>query len=229
MAKENRFYKRITSMKRWQMMFYDVLSICLTYGLAIGALTITNASDFNHITAIIALPVVIAFKLIVYIVFKLYRLVLDNAGFDEVFKIAVGVMVSNIILAIIIFVVPNFEFIPEIYLIFTTVFEIFIMIIPRILKRIVKYISPRKIYLSGKRSLLIGAGAGGKLVLDEIRNNLNIMNNPIAFVDDDDNKIGNIMSGFPILGPIEEVPYIIDSNNIEEVIICIANIDDQRF
>ncbi|MCK5731986.1 MAG: polysaccharide biosynthesis protein, partial [Tenericutes bacterium] len=134
----------------------------------------------------------------------------------------------NVILVIISIAIPNFEFIPEIYIIFTTVFEVFIMIIPRIIKRIVKYISPKKIYMSGKRSLLIGAGAGGKLVLDEIRNNPDISNNPIAFVDDDDSKIGNIMSGFPILGPIKAVPHIIDNYNIEEVIICIANIDNHR-
>ena len=67
-------------------------------------------------------------------------------------------------------------------------FEVFVMIIPRIIKRIVKYLSPHKIYMSGKRTLLIGAGAGGKLVLDEIRNNPDILNNPIAFVDDDDVK-----------------------------------------
>jgi FlaA1/EpsC-like NDP-sugar epimerase len=48
-------------------------------------------------------------------------------------------------------------------------------------------------------------------------------------VDDDDSKIGNIMSGFPILGPIREIPHIIDNYNIEEVIICIANIEDRRF
>ena len=83
--------------------------------------------------------------------------------------------------------------------------------------------------MAGKRTLLIGAGAGGKLVLDEIRNNPELLNNPIAYVDDNEAKIGNIMSGYPILGPISEVPYIIDNYNIEEAIICIANIDNRRF
>ncbi|MCK5732515.1 MAG: hypothetical protein KAH13_05825, partial [Tenericutes bacterium] len=139
MANENRFYKRVTSMKPWQMMMYDAFAICLTYGLAIMALSLTNATNYDHITSIIVLPFVIIFKLIVYMIFKLYRLVLDNAGFDEVFKIAVGVTVANVILVIISIAIPNFEFIPEIYIIFTTVFEVFIMIIPRIIKRIVKY------------------------------------------------------------------------------------------
>jgi len=113
MANENRFYKRMTNMKVWQMIIYDILSISLTYGLAIGALTITNVANFDHMTAKIVLPFVIVFKLVIYIVFKLYRLVLDNAGFDEVFKIAVAVMVANIILIIITLSVPNFQFVQK--------------------------------------------------------------------------------------------------------------------
>ena len=229
MTKRNRLFKKVTSLKVWQLMLYDILAICLTYGLAIGALTLTDVSGFNHVRAIIILPFVIIFKLIVYIIFKLYRLVLDNVGFDEVFKITLAIVVSNIAISLVTMFIPNFEFIPEIYIIFTTVFEVFVMIIPRIIKRLIQYLSPHKVYLAGKRTLLVGAGAGGKLVLDEIRNNPELFNNPIAFVDDEDSKIGNIMSGHPILGPIDKVPYIIDTYDIEEVIICIANITDQRF
>ena len=229
MTRGKRLYKKVTSLKVWQLMLYDTLAICLTYGLAIMALTLTDVSEFDHIRAIILLPFVIVIKLIIYFLFKLYRLVLDNVGFDEVFKIAVAVVVSNIAVAVITILTPEFEFIPEIYIIFTTVFEVFVMIIPRIIKKLIRYLSPKKGYLSGKRTLLIGAGAGGKLVLDEIRNNPELLNNPIAFVDDDDTKIGNIMSGYPILGPMGKIPYIIDRYNIEEAIICIANITDLRF
>ncbi len=229
MSYDRKFLTRVSSVKVWQMMIYDIFAIFLTYGLAIGALTITDVADFDHMTAIKILPFVVLFKLIFYLLFSVYRLVLDNVGFDEIFKIAVAVLFSNIILAIITISIPHFQLIPEIYLIFTTVFEVFVMVVPRILKRLIKYISPKKFYMLGRRTLLIGAGAGGKLVLDEIRNNPILLINPIAFVDDDDAKIGNLMSGFPVLGPIKEIPFIIDTYNIEQVIICIANIEDIRF
>jgi len=233
MADLHGFSRKSGSLKVWQMIVYDILSIWLTYGLAIAALTFSHAAGFDHRVAILVLPAVTLIKLIVYMMFKVYRLVLDNAGFEEVFRIAIAVATANIIIASITILFNiinvNITFIPEIYLLFTTVFEIFVMVIPRILKRLISYFGPKKIFMAGKRTLLIGAGAGGKLVLDEIRNNPSILNYPIAFVDDDDQKIGNIMSGFPILGPIKEVPYIIDNYNIEEVIICIANITDDKF
>ncbi|HOO43906.1 MAG TPA: nucleoside-diphosphate sugar epimerase/dehydratase, partial [Bacillota bacterium] len=229
MVKKYSFSKKTNNIKVWQMMLYDVFAIWLTYGLAIGALTISDASGFNHMNAIIILPVITLIKLIVYTMFKVYRLVLDNAGFDEVFRIAVAVLAVNTLIVVITLSIKNFSFIPEMYFLFTTVFEVFVMVVPRILKRLMSYIMPKKIYLAGKRTLLIGAGAGGKMVLEEIRNNPSLLNHPIAFVDDDEKKIGNIMSGFPILGPIDKVPYIIDNYNIEEVVICIANIEDERF
>ena len=229
MADKYLIHRKHKGMKIWQMMLYDVFAIWLTYGLAIAALTISHAAGFDHATALMLVPAITIYKLIIYIITKVYRLIMDNAGFDEIFRIALIVTISNVFIVIITFAIPNFQFIPEIYMLFTTVFEVFVMLIPRILKRFLNYFTLKKTYLSGKRSLLIGAGAGGKLVLDEIRNNPSLLNNPIAFVDDDDMKIGNIMSGLPILGPIQEVPYIIDNYDIEEVIICIANIENNRF
>ncbi|MBI9008846.1 MAG: polysaccharide biosynthesis protein [Tenericutes bacterium] len=223
------FFDKVGKMKTWQMILYDIFAICLTYGIAIAALSISHVSGFDRRMALYVLPVVIVIKLMVNIFSQVYRLVFQNAGFDEVFKLALAVTIGNIIIAVISIAIPNFNFIPEICLLFTNVFEVFVMVLPRIIKRFLRYLSPKKIYLSGKRTLLIGAGAGGKLVLDEIRNNLEVYNNPIAYVDDDENKIGNIMAGFPILGPIKEVPHIIDNYGIEEVIICIANITNERF
>lgn len=222
-------HRKHKGMKIWQMMLYDVFAIWLTYGLAIAALTISHSDGFSHVTALMLVPAITIYKLIIYIITKVYRLIMDNAGFDEIFRIALIVTISNLFIVIITISIRNFQFIPEIYMLFTTVFEVFVMFIPRILKRFLNYFTLNKTYLSGKRSLLIGAGAGGKLVLDEIRNNPSLLNNPIAFVDDDDMKIGHIMSGLPILGPILEVPYIIDNYDIEEVIICIANIENNRF
>lgn len=223
------FFDRVKKMKTWQMILYDIFAICLTYGIAIAALTLSNAEGFNSKLSIQILPIIIIVKLIVYLLSSVYRLMFANAGFDEVFKLALAVTIGNGIIALITILIPNFNFIPEMYLIFTNVFEVAVMVAPRIIKRFLRYLSPKKMYMSGKRTLLIGAGAGGKLVLDEIRNNPEVLNNPIAYVDDDEQKIGNLMSGIPILGPIKEVTYIIDNYDIEEVIICVANIEGDRF
>jgi len=212
-----------------QFMFIDSLGIIITYVLAILTLKYTGVSGFNMQTALYILPFVLVFKIVSYLVLKLYKLVLDNVGIDEVFRIFVAVALTNIVIAVVFLAIPRLEFIPEVYLVFTTVFEAIIISVPRMLKRIMHLILINRFKFNGKRTLLVGAGAGGKLVLNEIRNNPELQNFPVAFVDDDPMKIGKLMSGYKVYGPIAEIPNLIDTYNIEEVVITIANIDSKRF
>lgn len=216
----------------FQFMFIDVISIAITYGIIFFVLSLppTVILTWEQMkTALIVLPIIIAFKIIVFVGMKLYRMVLDNVGFDEVFRIFVAVILTNFIIAVVTLAIPDFMFVPEPVLLFSSVFEALLLIITRMSKRILKYLTYKQKFHPGKRTLLIGAGAGGKLVFDEIRNNPELSFNPIAFVDDDTMKIGKMMSGLNIYGPISETPKLIDELHIEEVIVAISNIDGKRF
>lgn len=215
-----------------QFMIVDAICIAVTYAIAFMALRIPPETGFTAAdltNAMLMLPLIIIFKILVYYLMKLYRMVLDNVGFDEVFRIFVTVILTNAVVATLTLIILDFQFIPEPDLLFTAVFEALLLSITRMSKRIIKYIFYKKNGYSGKRTLLIGAGAGGKLVVDEVRNNPELHFHPIAFVDDDPMKIGKMMSGLNIYGPISETPKLIDQLKIDEVIIAIANIDGKRF
>jgi len=220
--------RRIINRSKLIFMISDAFGIALTYVMAILALWIM-VPDFDYIEPLIVLPFIIVFKLVVYYLFKLYHLVLANVGLDEVVKISWVVALTNLIIIILTLSIPDFEFINEVYFVFTTLLELVFAVGPRILRRLIAIFSPRNIYATGNRTLIIGAGAGGKIVLNEIRNNPNLSNNIVGFVDDSDDKIGNLMSGYPIFGPISQVGKIIERMNIEEVIIAVVNIEPKRF
>lgn len=215
------------TMRVIQFMAIDILCIFATYGVTILALNYTIDS-FNASQALMLLSIIAVLKIVFYYVAKLYKLVLDNVGLDEVFRIFVAVTVTNVVIVVVFLSIPNYEFIPEFYFVFTTVFEALMLSSTRMMKRILKTFYYRFKEQSGKRTLLIGAGAGGKLVYNELRNNRELTNNPVAFVDDDPMKIGKLMAGLPIYGPIIRTPEIIDRLGIEEVIIAIADIDSVR-
>lgn len=219
----------IKKIRSYELMFFDIIGITFTYILAIFALKYTGAASFNATKALTILPFIILFKLVVYCVLKLYKLVLENVGIDEIFRISIGVVVTNLAIAILFLSIPDFEFIPEVYLLFTSVFEAFVLMIPRVFKRVLRYFAQNQYKQNGRRTLLVGAGAGGKLVIDEIRANPELNNIPVAFIDDDPMKIGKLMSGIKIYGPLSKIPEIIDLLNIEEVVITIASIDSARF
>jgi FlaA1/EpsC-like NDP-sugar epimerase len=215
------------TMRVIQFMAIDILCIFATYGVTILALNYT-VDTFDASQALMLLSIIAVLKIVFYYAAKLYKLVLDNVALDEVFRIFVAVTVTNVIIVVVFLSIPNYQFIPEFYFVFTTVFEALLLSSTRMLKRILKTFYYRFKEQSGKRTLLIGAGAGGKLVYNELRNNRELSNNPVAFVDDDPMKIGKLMAGLPIYGPIIRTPEIIDRLGIEEVIIAIADIDSVR-
>jgi FlaA1/EpsC-like NDP-sugar epimerase len=223
------FGEYMKKIRVYQFIFVDAIGILITYLLAFASLKYTGVPGFSFRMALVVLPFFIVFKIIVYFIFKFYKLILENVGIDEIIRIFLGVTLTNGIAMVFFLIFDEIVFIPMIYYVFTTVIEAIILSFPRLLKRFLSIFFIKRIKIGGKRTLLVGAGAGGKLVLNEIRSNPQLMNIPIAFVDDDPDKIGRIMSGYKIYGPILSIPKFIDDFDIEEVIITIADIDSMRF
>lgn len=73
------------------------------------------------------------------------------------------------------------------------------------------------------RTLLIGAGRGGVMVAKEIsaRPELGIV--PVGFVDDELNKLGTVVHGVAVLGPMRELPRIVSEKGARQAIITISN------
>ncbi|GFO55081.1 nucleoside-diphosphate sugar epimerase [Geomonas sp. Red276] len=77
----------------------------------------------------------------------------------------------------------------------------------------------------GKRTLIIGAGDAGNLLLKEIRKQSNSPYNVVGFVDDDKDKRGLRLSGVRVLGGTHRLRALIRTHNIEEVIFAIPSGD----
>ena len=73
------------------------------------------------------------------------------------------------------------------------------------------------------RVLLIGAGQAGVMVSRELANRPDLGLKPIGFLDDDPNKVGTIIAGLPVLGPISEIGAIAERKNTDRALITIAN------
>jgi FlaA1/EpsC-like NDP-sugar epimerase len=73
------------------------------------------------------------------------------------------------------------------------------------------------------RVLLIGAGQAGVMVSRELANRPDLGLKPIGFLDDDPNKVGTIIAGLPVLGPISEIGAIAERKHTDRALITIAN------
>jgi FlaA1/EpsC-like NDP-sugar epimerase len=77
----------------------------------------------------------------------------------------------------------------------------------------------------GRRTLIIGAGAAGNLLLKEIRKQASSPYNVVGFVDDDLDKRGLRLSGVRVLGGTNRLRALVRTHRIEEVIFAIPSGD----
>jgi FlaA1/EpsC-like NDP-sugar epimerase len=75
-----------------------------------------------------------------------------------------------------------------------------------------------------QRTLVIGAGSAGKMVIDELRTNRQLQATPVVVVDDDPEKRERHFLNLPVQGPVHNLPSIIDKYRVQQVIIAIGNI-----
>ncbi len=218
--------KRI--LRTFQFLVWDAFSILATYVLAIVMFTLLEW-PIDMGVVFMLLPIIIVVKIFFYFLFGLYHMMLDHVGFEDMFKIATVAIVSNAILFLV-FLMTEVDFVHPIAFVFIAPLEIGLIAFPRVLKRVVISFR-RSLGLDngrGKRTIIIGAGDGGELVLKEIYRNKALDNLPVAFVDDDSDKIGSRLQGISVIGPIDKISYFIKQYEAEEVIIAIANLAHKR-
>ena len=76
-----------------------------------------------------------------------------------------------------------------------------------------------------KRILIVGAGAAGALVLNEFKKNRNLCKKVVAFIDDDKQKVGTLISGVKVMGTRNAISRIVKEERVDEIIIAISRID----
>lgn len=74
------------------------------------------------------------------------------------------------------------------------------------------------------RAMIVGAGAGGCMVLQEMNTSDEIMVTPVCFVDDDENKHGMTISRIKVLGNRHDIPRLVKELNIDSIVIAIPTI-----
>ncbi len=218
--------------RRWWLLVGDILLIILSYALAIAARTfIRYYPDFTPViiddylkSFFYTLPLLVVIRVAFFGHFGLYRSGWRYAGLRDSLRIVQATTLSSIVFIVCVVLTANTlgvlyassNFIADWLLI--TIF----IIVTRFSMRI------KKELLSWKREgktnvLIVGAGSAGVLLLREIVNNPALNYFPRGFIDDDTAKQGMIVQGIPVIGNRQELPTLIHTLFIEEVLIAIPS------
>lgn len=181
---------------------------------------------FLNIPGIITLALFITIP--VFYFFKLYHFNWRYVGATELISLIKGTSLSFLLLILAFFILrdqPFFSGFPRSTL-FITYFFIFVFTAAiRFIHRI--YLKAPFLRSQGgrERTLIIGAGDAGELLL---RNILSLKDSPyevLGFVDDAPSREGILIHGLKVLGKIKDIPKIVKEKKIDGLIVAMPSVD----
>ena len=205
----------------FMLLIVSKLSILVRFDfLNVPELYMNNAQRF------IILDFIILF--IIYSILKLYTSVWKYASVIEL----IDIMLSNIAFIAITSIYKSIFLIKlpiSFYLI-----EFFLLVMLTCITRL-GYRVIRTLYIkiknrkNSKKTMLIGAGDAGRMIIDEIYNNAEAFDSKIVCViDDNRSKVGHYIKGFKIEGSTKDIERLAKKHEVEEIIIAIPSASKER-
>ncbi|SNB45069.1 nucleoside-diphosphate sugar epimerase/dehydratase [Geobacter sp. DSM 9736] len=171
------------------------------------------------------LGIVLSIKPLVFLVSGLYRNLWRYASLHDAMEIFKVITVSSVMTVFAVMYVRYFDSFPRSIFILDW-FLLFSMVSSsRLVWRIFRemYFLPSQRPHSGKRTLILGAGEAGSMLLKEIRKRRDSEYNIIGFVDDDREKCGMLLHRVPVLGDIDHLRALVRKYKIQELIVAIPS------
>lgn len=205
----------------------DLLLIISAFILAYHLRFESGISPAHEEHLMLALPVLVAVKMVVFYWGGLYRAVWRHAGTPEVVRIGVVSMLASLLSFVALGLLLGFDSLSRgVALIDWMIVTISVTGVRLGFRGLRHYISSKP--AEGRRVLLYGAGDAGLLSLREIRQNPDLDLIPVAFADDDPDKRGRRVQGLPVAGGFEDLERICQAYAVEEVLITAFRMTDER-
>ena len=227
---EKKIFHYISPIKKILFVLADI--ICFTFSM-LAAIWVRYGTLKPELVQdlILFIPSVIPFGLLVFWMLGLYNRTLRFTSLLDAFAIFVAVTAFSAIKVLSSFYISDFAAIKPVLVIDWMQLVLLIgglRIAPRALINVVE-ISPLRNWLFSKTSsktkrvMIIGAGQGGESVAREIKRNMNLPIEVVGFLDDADEKQGQIIHGIKVVGKTEKLDELCKTYEVDEIIIAIPS------
>lgn len=218
-------------------LIYVLLDIILAFGVSLVAFLsfykpVNFVENYHWASSLIYSGGIAILTFVAFAIFKVYRIVTVEIGIFECIRMMIITFIVQIIGLVVISSVP-YPYLPRFtdYIfawMLSTAALLFLHPLLRVFVRVFNIAANISKKTNKVKTIVIGAGATGKVVVDESRRNENNHNDIVYIVDDDPNKIGGLFANIPVKGPISDIAKIIDYTKAEEVIIAMSKISQDR-
>ena len=160
--------------------------------------------------------------LALFAAFKLYKTLWSFAGADELARIFVASVVTGIIQMLL-----KLLELAELPWSFPVLFTMLLFICTTIVRFSYRAIRRLRLHFAGtpkSRTMVIGAGEAGALILREFKRSRFSRNKVVCLVDDDPSKKGRQLMGVPIVGGRDSIEAAVDKYGIMEIVLAIPTL-----
>lgn len=164
-------------------------------------------------------------KVLVYYVAGIYNILWMYKPRLSFFKFLLIAIITDIVIVISLCIGKLREYVDfNVYLVFLG-FEIAYIFLSRyaITYYMNHFYKQREAKKEFQRTLIIGAGSAGAMVLNELGTTKEFGYQIVGFVDDSSDKIGTEINGVKVYGPISSVNHLVKSLRIKQVIIAVPS------
>ncbi len=215
------------NLPRWSILFIDILicifSLTLAFFLRFNFKSIPQ-NELDNFP--IAYTVVIAVRLIAFILSKTYKGVVRYTGAKDATRIFVVVILSSLVLyGINIFtrqILLGYYIIPHSVVVIDALVTIFIMISSRLAIKAI-YFESRNPEKEKTQVIIYGAGESGIITKRTLDRDAAVRYKVVGFIDDDEKKKGRSLEGVFVYST-SKLAELAKENNVESVIISIQNL-----
>ncbi|UCH12720.1 MAG: hypothetical protein JSW18_01895, partial [Candidatus Omnitrophota bacterium] len=216
-------YKIVVKYRNIFVMFLHFILISLAYLVSFYIRFDLEIPPTYFSLMLKTLPVLAIVKLIIFYYFGLFRMSIRFASVFDLWHIVKASITATVCFIIAMVFVPGPLFVPRSIFILDWVLASSFIGGVRFISRIFRERSPFSITQSGKKTLVVGAGEAGIMILKEYRNNPNANVDVVGFIDDDRIKKNLMIHGIKVLGSRDHIPEIVKKHQIEEIIIAIPS------
>jgi UDP-GlcNAc:undecaprenyl-phosphate GlcNAc-1-phosphate transferase len=214
-----RFMVDLTYRRRLLEIVLDFFLIGIAYYLAFLARYGLSISQDDFMLYLRSLPIAFAGTYISFFVFGVYRGMWRYVGVDDLVGFIKSALGAVVLMALPVFLLPNFEGYSSVLLVFYGVFLFIALVASRFSFKVLDQVYAQQTREREERVLICGAGDAGELALRWILMNPELGYRPVGFLDDDIFKTGRQIHGVEVLGDMERLAQFLEEKQIDGVII----------
>ena len=178
------------------------------------------------------LPYFIVVKILLFGLFRIYKMTWRYVGIFDLFNIVVALVVAAMALIILSLPIAHLPVklavtgFPKRIILEDSIISVFLITGLRISKRLyLEVIRKQRVTKEGKRTIVLGAGNTGEMIIREMVRTNSGQFYPVGFLDDDRTKAGTYLHGVKVISPIRDLSAVIPDYDIEAVIIAIPSLN----